>query len=64
MSHDGYCPECWAETPDGVCSCASEELPAGREGFDGIVDRLMFELGLDRSEAEMRAIAILEEDAA
>jgi hypothetical protein len=41
-----------------------EENPAGREGFDGIVDRLMFEHGLDREEAEARAEQILKDDAA
>ena len=64
MSHAGYCPDCWCVDPNGECTCDQESHPAGREGFDGIVDRLMFELGLDRSEAETRAIAILEEDAA
>ena len=63
MSHDGYCPDCWCVDPNGECTC-DEDFPAGREGFDGLVDRLMYEKGLDRDEAEARAIAILEEDTA
>lgn len=34
------------------------------EGFDALVDRLMFVMGLDRDEAENRAVQILEDDAA
>jgi len=62
---DGYCPDCGAVSPDGLCEdCGDETHPAGREGFDGIVDRLMFEHGLDREDAELRAEQILTEDAA
>ena len=34
------------------------------EGYDALVDRLMFVMGLDRDEAEIRAMQILEDDAA
>ncbi len=63
---DGYCRDCGAVSPDGLCDeCLVEQQhPAGREGFDGIVDRLMFEHGLDRDEAEVRAEQILQDDAA
>jgi hypothetical protein len=63
---DGYCVDCGAISPESLCEeCALEQQhPAGREGFDGIVDRLMFEHGLDRDEAEARAERILEDDAA
>jgi len=63
---DGYCRDCGAVSPACVCDeCLVEQQhPAGREGFDGIVDRLMFEHGLDRDEAEARAERILEDDAA
>ncbi len=59
-----YCPDCWCVDPNGECTCTEDEFPSGREGFDGIVDRLMFEHGLDRDEAELRAEQILTEDAA
>jgi len=62
---DGYCTDCGAVSPAELCdACFIEQQPAGREGFDGIVDRLMYEHGLDREEAELRAEQILTEDAA
>ena len=65
MTDEDFCADCGALLP-GPCSdgCSDEINPAGREGFDGLVDRLMFEFGLDRADAETRAIEIMEEDAA
>ena len=59
-----YCETCGAELP-GDCSqgCADEINPAGREGFDSLVDLLMAR-GYDRDEAEARAVDIMENDAA